>query len=213
MDDAERRELLSAAQRRSFARGEVVFHEGDPADTLHLIESGRLAVRIGTPSGEVAMLNVLSPGGFFGELSLLHSASSRHRSATVVALEPATTLAISSAAFHRLCAKHPRIERLLVSMLATRIEQLSGRLVEALYVGLDRRIYRCLLELADIYSTDGQDPPWVIPFTQEHIADLVGGTRPSVNQVLQKLVAQQIVELGRGRVVVVDRVALQRKAG
>src|SRR3954447_21258788 len=93
------------ARPRSFARGEVLVHEGDPADSLHLIESGRVAVRIATPTGERATLNILSPGDYFGELSLVRRWGDRHRTATVVALEPTATLVVSVAAFDELCRK------------------------------------------------------------------------------------------------------------
>jgi CRP-like cAMP-binding protein len=53
----------------------------------------------------------------------------------------------------------------------------------------------------------------VVPLTQEHLADFVGGSRPTVNQVLQRLVAQGVVQLGRGRITVLDRQALRRKSG
>ena len=56
------RRLLQIAHRRTFARGEVVFHRGDPANSLHLIVEGRFAVRIITPLGEAATLGVRGPG-------------------------------------------------------------------------------------------------------------------------------------------------------
>ena len=49
--------------------------------------------------------------------------------------------------------------------------------------------------------------------TQDQLADLVGGTRPSVNQVLQRLQTQNVIRLGRGRVELLDRATLERKAG
>ena len=67
LSEVERDEVLKAARRRSFDKGEVVFHEGDPADSLHLVDSGRLAVRSSTEGGDTVTLNILSPGSFFGE--------------------------------------------------------------------------------------------------------------------------------------------------
>lgn len=209
--EAERTAVLAAARRRTFAKGEVVFHEGDPADSMHLVVSGHLAVRVSTPDGDRATLNVLSPGDTVGELSLVRRGRSTHRSATVVALDAAETRVIAATAFHDLCDGHPAVRELLVDLLADRVRELSGRLLDARYVGLDRRLYRCLLDLADVYG-DGSATA-VIPLTQDHLADLVGGTRPSVNQVLQRLLGQGVIELGRGRVVVRDRQALVRKAG
>lgn len=211
LDESQRAAVLAASRRRSFSKGEVVFHEGDPADSMHLVETGYLAVRVTTPDGERATLNILAAGDAVGELSLLHRGRPDVRSATVVSLATSTTRSLSSSAFQRLCDEHPAIHDLLIDLLADRVRQLSGRLLESMYVGLDRRLYRRLLELADTYRVDSEMP--VIPLTQEHLADLVGGTRPSVNQVLQRLLSQGIIELGRGRVIIRDEKALRAKAG
>ena len=96
-------------------------------------------------------------------------------------------------------------------LLARRVEELSGRVVEVMYDSLDRRVHRRLHDLAELYAEEASGPV-VVPLTQELLAELVGGTRPSVNQVLQRLVAQSIVELGRGKIKVIDRSALARKA-
>ncbi len=210
LGDDERREVLATTRQRRFNRGEVLVHEGDPSDSLHLVESGRLAIRVTTADGDTATLNVLGPGDYFGELSLLDGRSPT-RSASVVALEEATTRSLSASAFRDLRQRHRSAEQLLLVLLTRRVEELSGRLVEVMYDGLDRRLHRRLHELTELYA-DGAAGPVDVPFTQEHLAELVGGTRPSVNQVLQRLVAEGVVELGRGRVTVVDRAALARKA-
>ncbi len=185
-------------------------HEGDPADSLHLVESGRMAVRVTTADGETATLNVLGPGDYFGELSLLDGKTPT-RSASIVALEAAETRSLSATHFRELRHRHRGAEQLLLALLARRVEELSARLLEVMYDGLDRRVHRRLVELARLYA-DRPDGPVVVPLTQEHLAELVGGTRPSVNQVLQRLVSEGIVELGRGRIVVLDRGGLARKA-
>ncbi len=207
----ERNDLLAHTRRRSYARGEILVREGDPSDTLHLVESGRLAIRVDTPGGETAMLNVLGPGTWFGELSLL-GGDAPVRTATVVALEPASTRALPAAIFADLRRQHPAIGELLLTMMARRIEELSARLLEAMYTGLDRRVYGRLLALARTYSTDhlGRRPV-TVPVTQEQLAELVGSTRPSVNQVLQRLSQRGVIELARGRIVVLEPPELARR--
>ncbi len=212
LTEDERAALLDATRRRSFAKGEVLFHEGDAADALHLVESGHLAVRVTTPDGERATINVLGPGDIVGELSLLEDQLTGHRSATVTALDAAQTRALTGSAFQTLCRRHPGVRVVLVAALAERIRELSARLLEAMYVGLDRRVYLRLLDLADVYG-NGNGDAVIVPLTQEQLADLVGGTRPSVNQVLQRLLEQDVIDLGRGRVVVRDVAALRRKTG
>ncbi|MGO4256380.1 Crp/Fnr family transcriptional regulator [Marmoricola sp. RAF53] len=203
----ERDGLVASTRRRSYARGEVLVREGDPSDSLHLVEEGRLAVRVDTAAGDTAMLSVLGPGDWFGELSLLGSAAPV-RTATVVALEPAVTRTLSTAAFADLRHRHPATGELLLTLLSNRIEELSSRLLEVMYDGLDRRVARRLRDLVRTYGAGGG--PVTIPLTQEQLAGLVGGTRPSVNEVLQKLAKRGVVELGRGRVVVLRPEALDR---
>ena len=151
LDEDDRRALLATTRVRRFGRGEVVVHEGDPADSLHLVESGRLAVRVTTPSGERATLNLLGPGQYFGELSLLDGRAPI-RSASIVALEPSTTRTLSATAFRELRQRHRAAERFLLALLARRVEELSGRVVEVMYDGLDRRVHRRLVDLTALYD-------------------------------------------------------------
>jgi CRP-like cAMP-binding protein len=197
---AEREQLLASTRRRTYARGEVLVREGEPSDSLHLVESGRLAVRVDTSDGDTAIFNVIGPGDCFGELSLV-GGGAQVRTATVVALEEATTRSVTTAVFEDLRSRHADIGEFLLDLFARRIGELSARLVEVMYDGLDRRVHRRLLDLVGTYGTDGSGPV-TIPLTQEQLAQLVGGTRPSVNEVLQRLAGQGVVELGRGRVVV-----------
>jgi len=209
---ADRAELLASARPRRFRRDEAVFHEGDPGDSLHLVAAGRLAVRVSTSSGAAATLNVLRAGDYFGELALLRDRPVPLRTASVIALEPAETLSLSGKAFHAVCERHPAVERLVAGLLADTVERLSQRLLEALYMGVDRRVCRRLLELAEIYAPASASPRGaIIPLTQTHLADLAGATRPTVNQVLQLLASEGVISLGRSRVEVLDREALARR--
>ena len=203
-----RAEFLALARRRTFARNEVVCHAGDPADSLHFVERGHFAVRAGLASGAMATLNVLSAGDYFGELALLRSDS--RRTATVIALESSQTLAVAGTAFEALCAKNPRVERVLSTVLADRVHALSHRLLETMYDSLDRRVFRRLVDLAQAYERPGETV--VIPLSQAQLADLVGASRPSVNQVLQRLVDQRLVVLGRSRIEILDIEPLVRRS-
>src|SRR5687767_8294789 len=105
---------MSAARRRRFRRGEVVFHEGDPGDTLHLVDKGHFSVRITTPLGDVATLRVHGPGDFFGELAVISPAP---RNATVAALDAAETLTLSAAALSELRSRYPDLSDVLMEGL------------------------------------------------------------------------------------------------
>ena len=209
LPDAERAQVLGSARRRTFGRDEVVCHAGDPADSVHFIVSGHVAVRVTLPSGDPALLNVLGPGDHFGELALLREDGCR--TATVFALEGAETLVLPSHVFHRLREGNVDVERVLTRMLADRVDALSQRLLEVMYVGLDRRVARCLVGLARSYSSpEGRGP---IPLNQQQVAHLAGGSRASVNQVLRRLVDEGVLRLSRGRIEVLDPTGLARRTG
>jgi CRP/FNR family cyclic AMP-dependent transcriptional regulator len=201
-------QLLSIARRRKFTRGEVVFHEQDPADTLHLIDKGRFAVRVATPLGDTAILAVLGPGQMFGELALLGDSGER-RSATVAALEAAETRSVHRIDFDRLRERNPSTSNVIVAILSGQMRRLSRHLVEALYVSADKRVLRRLVEVAGIYGPDGGEV--VVPLTQEDLAGLAGTSRATVNRVLRDEEARGTVKLGRGRTTVLDAETLTRR--
>ena len=200
-------QLLSIARRRVFRRGEVVFHVHDPADTLHLIVSGRFAVRVQTAVGDVAILTVLGPGDMFGELALIGGES--RRTATVEALEAGETRSIHRPDFERLRAQHPSVTEVLVAILSGGMRRLSQHLLEALYVPVDKRVLRRLGELAESYAPGAAEA--VIPLRQEDLASIAGTSRATVNRVLREEESRGSVRLERGRTVVLDRATLERR--
>jgi CRP/FNR family transcriptional regulator, cyclic AMP receptor protein len=197
--------LLSVARRRTFGRNEVVFHQGDPADSMHMIRRGRFGVRIRTRVGDVATIAILGAGDAFGELALI--GEEHDRSASVVSLEPSETVSIARDALERLRHEQPQVNDLLVKLLAARIRRTNELLAEALYVPADKRVVHRLRELAELYSRDGGDS--VIPLTQEEIASLAGTSRATVNRVLRAAERAGALELTRGKTTVVDPALLR----
>jgi CRP/FNR family transcriptional regulator, cyclic AMP receptor protein len=198
--------LLSIARRRQFARGEVVFHEQDPADTLHLVVKGRFAVRTSTTLGDTVVLAVLGPGEMFGEIALLDEPSTARRTATVAALEAAETRSVHRIDFDRLRREHPSTSEVLIQILAGQVRRLSAHLLDALYVSAEKRVLRRLLDLDRVYG-----PGAPIPLTQEDLASLAGTSRATVNRVLREEESRGAVQLGRGRTTVLDADALARR--
>jgi CRP/FNR family transcriptional regulator, cyclic AMP receptor protein len=207
---ADRRRLVDQMRRRAYRRDEVIFHQGDPADTLHLIAEGHLSVRVTLAGGEFVIVDVLGPGDAVGELALI--GSPRPRAATVIALERCETLSLGRDQFESLRASYPGIDRFLVELLSARVDRLNRYLLEALYVPAERRVLGRLLELCQLYADDDEQGI-VIPVTQDMLASLAGTTRPTANQVLGRLAASQVVEVSRGQIVVSNRGELRRRAG
>jgi len=208
--EEEVRRLLQVARRRRFRRGEVVFHRDDPADSLHLIVKGRFVVRVMTPLGEQATIAVRGPGDSFGEMALLGQAA--RRSATVEALEEAETFCVYEGEFQRLRREHPDVDELVITFLTNEVRMLNERLLEALYIPVERRVLRRLSELAPYYRPDA-DGNIEIPLTHEELAGLAGSTRATVTTVLGDAQRRGLIELGRGKTRILDLEELVRRAG
>jgi CRP/FNR family cyclic AMP-dependent transcriptional regulator len=204
-DEDLRRGVLRVTRSRRFRRNEVLFHAGDPANGLHLLVSGHVSIAARTPMGDVAILAVLGPGATFGELSLL--AAGLERSATAAALDPVETRVLARDDFTRLRRTYPQVDRFLVELLSGYVRRQDTRLLEALYLPVEKRLLRRLLELADVY---GGGP---IPVTQEIVAEMSGTTRPTANQILRSAEAAGLIVVDRGRLRVVDAEGLARRAG
>jgi CRP/FNR family transcriptional regulator, cyclic AMP receptor protein len=208
LDDVDRRSVLSKMTRRSYRKGDTLYFEGDPGESLHVLQKGCVAVRVSTPYGDVATLTVLGPGESFGELALLGADSLR--TATVVALEAVETRALHRRDFDELRRQHPAVEQLLVEALAAQVRRLSSQVLDALYVPADKRVIRRIADLAKLY--DDGSAVICVPVRQDDIASMAGTTRPTANRVLMSLQADGLVSLARGRTDVLDLPGLQRRA-
>lgn len=195
-----------SARRRRFRRREVIFHEGDPGEALHLVDSGHVALRVTTPAGDVAMVRIVGPGEFFGELALL---SDGPRSATALAIEAVETLSIARADFDELRSRLTIASGDVVAhALALEVRRLSAAHVEAMFLTADKRVYRRLASAARLF---GSSTPISVPLTQDEVAQLAGTTRPTVNRLLVDAQDASAVRLSRGRIDVLDLAWLDRR--
>jgi CRP-like cAMP-binding protein len=197
-DDARR--FLAMARRRTFDREQIVFHQGDSADELHLITKGRFALRVVSPLGRSAMLVVRRPGETFGEFALLLPPGAR-RTVTAAALESGETLAIRRDAFSDLAEEHPGLKDVLLALLAERLRYSDERIVAGHFLDSDARVRWALLQLLPVY---GGEADVVVPLTQDNLAELSGTARGTVNRVLRDEQDRGTVLLERGRVRIVD---------
>lgn len=204
---AQREAVLALTAERRYGAKDVLFHVGDVGEVLHFVVSGRVAVRADTPDGDTATFAVMGPGQALGKLALLRR--SRTRTASAVALDDVVTRVLHRRDFVRLRDQQPSVERFMVALLAARVDRLSRHLMEALYLPVDRRVARRLLEVARLYPEPGQH---LLPLTQQDVASLAGTTRPTANGVLRDLQSAGVLTLGRGRLTIDNLPELVRRA-
>jgi CRP-like cAMP-binding protein len=197
--------VLAAARRHTFSRGDIIIHEGDAGDSLHLIAKGHVAVSVATPVGDAVTLLVLREGDCVGELAVL---SSGPRGASVTALDSVETCTLHTEQVNELRAQHAEIDRVLVEALVAQVRELTSALVDALYLPVEKRLFRRMVELAAIY--DEGKGAIAIPLTQEELAQFVGSTRPTANRALRTAENKGVLSVTRGRVKVLDLEGLRK---
>jgi len=192
------------ARKRSFGKGEVVFHEDDPGDTLHLIERGLFAVRTSTTGGRHLIIDVLAAGSVFGEFAVFSAV--RRRTTDVDALVPGTTLTVDREELLTALRARPELAEDLMSAIVAKADDTRRRLVELLSIPADLRVLRAVL-LMDALNAGSS----TIPLTQHDLASLAATTRPTANRVLREEASRGTLRLARGRVTVLDGGRLARR--
>jgi CRP-like cAMP-binding protein len=210
LPETEHDRVVSACKELTFAARDVIWAEGDPGDCLHMIESGRVAVRATTPWGASATFGILGPGQSYGEHALVGDGEHR-RTSSVVALEPTVVLALDAEDFEELRTQYPSIDRVLVEVLSARVSRLSAHLVEALYAPVEQRVARRLLILAGMYG--GMLRGTVVPLTTDDIAGLAGTTTSTVTDVVAQLEAAALVAVRDKGIEILDAGGLAARCG
>lgn len=204
------RVLADAMVRRRFRRNEVIFHQGDPGDSLHVVASGAVKIVLPSSEGDEAIIATLQPGDFFGELALLDGAP---HSATATAVEPVETLSLARAPFHQLLDDDRGLRIALLSGLAAELRRLTGHVEELHFLDLAGRLAMRLVRLArdrDPNANFEVHLEW--PFTQSDLAAMIGGTRQSVNKLLSRLVDDGLLVIEHETLVIKDLHALAERA-
>ena len=204
------RSVVRSLRIRRFRRNEVIFHQGDPGDALHIVASGSVKIVLPSGEGEEAIIAALRPGDFFGELSLLDGAP---HSATVTALEPTNTLALPREAFLELLDRDDRLRGALLTEITGELRRLTGHVEELHFLDLAGRLAMRLVRLArEVYPEARGEVRLDWPYTQSDLAAMIGGTRQSVNKLLSGLVDARLLRVERETLVITDLDRLAREA-
>jgi CRP-like cAMP-binding protein len=203
--------LAASVRTRRYRRGEVIFHQGDPGDALHIILSGRVKISSPSDTGVEAILATLRPGEFFGALALLDGAP---RSASATAVDATETLILPRERFRQLVNDVPAIRDHVFAELAHELRRLTNHVEELHFLDIAGRLAARLARLAQEQGTRNEAGEIRLdgPITQGELAAMVGSTRQSVNKLLGYFIDDGLVRMERDAIVIVDMARLQRAA-
>ncbi len=202
---------IASLRSRRYRRGETIFHQGDPGDSLYIVAAGSVKIVLPDPAGEEeAIIATLGKGDFFGELAILDGAP---HSASIVALEPTETLVLHRELFEQLIDTDRSLRQALFAGLTGELRRLTGHVEELHFLDLPGRLARKLVQMAEEANGAGGGPVtlnW--PYTQSELAAMIGGTRQTVNRLLADLVDQELIRIDRETITIPDLARLARSA-
>ncbi len=213
--NAEALDLLAARlRRRKVPAGTPVVYKGDPAGALYLIAGGRVKVHQATASGDEVILNVLGPGDFFGDMSLLDG---EPRSADISTLEPSEFLLLEGEALRAAIVQQPAVAWTLLRILSLRVRDQNNQMEMLMTRDVAGRVADKLLHLAKSQGTplpDGKSVRIDVNLTQSDIAALIGATRERVSRALTAFRTSGLIvwDKAAGRWIIKNAPALAKRA-
>ena len=163
-------------------KNQVVYRQGDPADSVFYIQTGKAKVTVVSEQGKEAVVAVLGPGDFFGEGCL---GGQTLRLATVAALTECAITRIPKAEIVSVIHEQPAFAELFISHLLARNSRVEEDLVDQLFNSSEKRLARTLLLLAN-FGKEGEPEPILAKISQETLAEIIGTTRSRVSFFMNK---------------------------
>lgn len=193
--------MTSIAIHRKMKKGEVLFEQGDQGDALFAVTSGSLEVSELSADGRKLNLNILHEGDVFGEICLFDPGV---RTATVTALENCSVSGIRNADMIRALLDTPKLNVDMIQLAGRRLRWIASQLSDQVFLPLPARLARKILHLMD----NGPTKTDTLAMSQSDLAEFVGASREAVSKTLSLWKSDGVIDLSRGGLVLLDRVAL-----
>jgi CRP/FNR family transcriptional regulator, cyclic AMP receptor protein len=199
--------LADCLGRRVFAKHVILFHQGSPAQSLYLIESGEVRIFASSETGQELTLDVYGPGECFGEAALLDG---NLRVAGAMALKKTVTYTLQRDDFLRCMEQHPQVARGAMALLVHRLEHTIAYAEKLAFLNVAGRVAAVLLELAARCETEG-NIEIELHLTQSELATWCVASRVMVNKALGAFQDEKLIKLGGHSITVLDLGGLKRK--
>lgn len=165
-----------------YRKGQVVFIQGDPADSIFYIQEGKVKVTVVSEQGKEAVIAFLAAGDFIGEGCLT---GRLRRVSTVRAMADCVITRVQKPTMLRMLRDEPAFSELFTAHLLARTIRIEEDLVDQLFNSSEKRLARALLLLAN-FGKDGRRESVIAKISQETLADMIGTTRSRVSHFMNK---------------------------
>jgi len=165
-----------------YRKGQVVFTQGEPADSVFYIREGQIKIAVVSAQGKEAIVAFLKAGDFIGEGCLT---GRPRRVSTARAVEDSVITRLDKATMVRMLGDEPKFSERFTTHLLARTIRVEEDLVDQLFNSSEKRLARALLLLAN-FGKDGKREPVIAKVSQETLADMIGTTRSRVSHFMNK---------------------------
>jgi len=165
-----------------YRTNQIVFSQGDPADSVFYIHDGKVKVSIASEQGKEAVIAVLGRNEFCGEGCLT---GQPRRVATATAITECIVMRLDKATIIRVLHDEPALSEMFISHLLARTMRVEADLVDQLFNSSEKRLARALLILAN-FGKEGRPETIIAKVSQETLAEMIGTTRARVNYFMNK---------------------------
>ena len=166
----------------SYRQNQNVYTQGDPADFVFYIQSGKVKKIVVSEQGKEAVVALLGTGDFFGEGCLRGETL---RLAAVSAMTESVIMRIPKENIVRVIHEEPAFAKMFISHLLHRNSRVEEDLVDQLFNSSEKRLARTLLLLAN-FGKEGEPEPILAKISQETLAEMIGTTRSRVSAFMNK---------------------------
>lgn len=198
-DDLQQR-LVDAAELRPLAARQRLFSRGDEADGLYAVLDGAVRVSGSSESGREALLTLLEPPSWFGEISIFDGAPRTH---DAVAETEALVLHVPRAALDAILAAQPRYWRELGLLVTSKLRLAFVAMEDMALLPLAVRLARRLSLMAEGYG-EREHQRRTVEISQEQLAQMLSTSRQTANQLLKDLEARGLIRLSYGTIEILD---------
>jgi CRP/FNR family transcriptional regulator, cyclic AMP receptor protein len=205
----ERAEVVALARVRTFNAGETIFAIGSPGDQMMALLSGTIRISVPSSGGKELLLAMIQPGEVFGELAVLDG---KERSADAVAETACTVAILDRRNILSFFERNPSAWPSLVKVLCQRLRHTNQVFAEVALLELPVRLAKAMLRVLHWEADSAAAEPAKIRFSQRELANMLGGSRESVNKCLRNWQRTGVVRIAGGSIIISDRRALENIA-
>ena len=167
---------------RTYRKKEIIFKQGDDADTVIYIKKGNVKVCVISKEGKEAVVAILGADEFIGEGCLIGQPK---RLATAMAITECATMKVEKAEIMQVLQDEPAFSKMFLSHVLARNARVEEDLVDQLFNSTEKRLARVLLLMAN-FGKVGRPEPIPAKISQETLAEMIGTTRSRVSHFMNK---------------------------